>query len=82
MCDVISAALPGVGCLKVAEMGMQGLDNVIADQVDHVHISQTGAELFGHLPEVLRQHLIKLSLVPTKRHIPGQDVVPVAVVEH
>lgn len=63
-------------------MGVQSFDDVIADQVDHVHISQTGAELFGHLPEVLRQHLIELSLIPTERHIPGQDVVPVAVVEH
>ncbi len=73
---------PCVSSLEVTEVRVKGLDHVITDQVDHVHLRQTHSQLFGHFPEVLRQHLIQLALISTQGDVPRQNIVPIAVVKH
>ncbi|KPP76925.1 hypothetical protein Z043_103690 [Scleropages formosus] len=76
------SVVPGVGGLEVAEVGMHSPDGIAADQLDQVHLRYAALQLPDHLPEIPQEQVVEPALVATQRQVPGEHIVPVAVVKH
>lgn len=76
------ALVPGAGGPQAAEVGVQGPDDLAAQQPHYVQPGQPAPQLSHHPPEVLLQQEVELALVAAQRPVPGKHVVPVAVIKN
>lgn len=74
--------LPGVGHFKVTEVGKQSFHYIVADNFNHIDVTEPVSQLLGNFPEVFREQVIQLSFISAELSIPGQNVISVGVVKY